>query len=61
MSSFDICEDVWDRIEWTLDRPFFEEDVGLVLLCLLLPVELFEVIRRIGSAFGTLAPGVHVE
>lgn len=54
---------VADRLEFTLGRVFLEE-VALMVLCLWLPTELLEVIRRIGSALGALksaaAAAVHL-
>lgn len=54
MSSFDICEDVCDRIDWTLGRIFLDDEEALELLCLWLPAELREVMRRMGSALRIL-------
>jgi hypothetical protein len=65
MSSLDICEDVCDRMFWTLER-FFLTDWAeiLVLRFLWLPVELREVPLRMGSAFrallSTATEGAHL-
>lgn len=58
MSKFDMC-DPCDTVERILGRLFIE-DALIVLFFWLLPVELCEVIRRIGSAIIVVGSSVDI-